>query len=209
MLFQWDLNLFVIGALLTLGAADDIRVEFQLLDFTNKARALTDGTSKCPVKSFCTKGEPTCNIRLSRAVDKRLCPESSDQCFSSPITDPKFMEWRFVFYKGCSDQALVNRTLSLDNCNKKFQETKLQLKVIHQEKFNSAEDKDMQIFDCLTSGNAADVASNKRAAKWSQTKQCAQKYNKPENAKLSYQWRAYKIPKEQCGAEPKEAPFLI
>ncbi|XP_055353588.1 uncharacterized protein LOC129599391 [Paramacrobiotus metropolitanus] len=190
------------AALLFRAAADEIRVDIRILDFANKASVLADGATKCKA-NMCQANQPPCDVQLKRAMNTSVCPKSSEECFTPTTADLNSVEWWPVYFEQCVDQASINRTFSQDTCNGKFKQINMAVKAYHQGYFTS--NKDMQYFDCKTSAEAKDVASNLNAAKWSKPFPCDQKFKNPANAKLTYQWRAYQIPKEQCGTNAKKA----
>ncbi|XP_055353598.1 uncharacterized protein LOC129599402 [Paramacrobiotus metropolitanus] len=186
-----------------LAAADDIRVEIRVLDFSNKARVLADGVTKCK-PNRCEADQPPCDVRIERAMNKSVCPQDSEKCFTSTTADPKSVNYESFYYYQCVDPGTLNHTFTQDTCNEKFKKINLPVHAYHAQYYvNPAPD--IQYFDCYTSGNAADVAANQNAAKWSKVMSCDQKFKNPANAKLTYQWRAYHVPKEQCGADARKA----
>ncbi|GAV02167.1 hypothetical protein RvY_12764 [Ramazzottius varieornatus] len=174
--------LVVLAALVTLVAADFVRVEFKLLEYSNNA-----GKGLLATGERCEKNRH-CDPVMTGYVDT----EKPLNAWPGPKADPK--TWTSIFDVKDSDFVKVGKIVSRDVCDADYTKANLRAEVSDTNRFTS--DKKINQFECLS---GRDVARNEASASWSAPKQCDAKFN-PTKVGLTYQWRAFEVSNAACGA---------
>ncbi|XP_055337274.1 uncharacterized protein LOC129587507 [Paramacrobiotus metropolitanus] len=181
------MKLFLLScALVAVAVADNIRVEYRLVDYSNPGSVLADGKTKC-------ERSGPCDPKLTGEVDV------TSSALNAWPDDKKVAKWVTIFQKKSTDKDRVGKIVSRDICDGNFRKSNLRVQAMDVNTFSS--NKEIQQFECLISGGQRDVASSEQRAQWSEPKRCDQKYTKPGNAQLTYQWRVYSIPSRECGRQ--------